>query len=143
MTDKTIDFKALAAPFGHRDIAWRFQSAWVIGGDPKKPCARVLAYITNRAIQQRLDEICTPANWQNLFPGGDNSRAFICGISIRIDNEWITKYDGSDTTIKEPVKGGLSGAMKRAAVQWGMGRYLYRLKGGWAKFHPDAFMKAK
>ena len=50
------------------------------------------------------------------------------GISIRINGEWITKYDVSDPTQIEPVKGGFSGAMKRAGAQWGIGRYLYQLQ---------------
>jgi hypothetical protein len=40
----------------------------------------------------------------------------------------ITKWDGAEQTQIEAVKGGLSGSMKRAAVQWGIGRYLYDLE---------------
>src|SRR5690606_38042070 len=50
-------------------------------------------------------------------------------------DEWVTKWDGAENTEKEAVKGGLSGAMKRAAVQWGIGRYLYQLEEGWANVH--------
>ncbi|MGH7576528.1 MAG: Rad52/Rad22 family DNA repair protein [Longimicrobiales bacterium] len=32
----------------------------------------------------------------------------------------------------ESVKGGLSAATKRAAVEWGIGRYLYGIEEGWA-----------
>ena len=56
----------------------------------------------------------------------------LCGISIKINNEWITKWDGAENTDIEGVKGGLSGSMKRAAVQWGIGRYLYNLEENWA-----------
>ncbi len=35
---------------------------------------------------------------------------------------------GCRETQVEAVKGGRSGAMKRAAVQWGIGRYLYNLE---------------
>ena len=51
----------------------------------------------------------------------------MCAISIRINNEWVTKWDGAQETAVEPIKGGFSDAMKRAAVQWGIGRYLYYL----------------
>ena len=47
----------------------------------------------------------------------------------------MIKWDGGPSTQIEPVKGGLSGAMKRSAVQWGIGRYLYSLPVGWAKVH--------
>ena len=92
----------------------------------------VLAYITARAIQSRLDEVCGPENWCNtpasiveVRPG---ITAFQEGISINIGNdEWVTKYDVCEPTHIEPAKGGFSGAMKRAGAQWGIGRYLYHL----------------
>lgn len=52
-----------------------------------------------------------------------NNGGVECGISIKIDGEWITKWDAAENTQVEAVKGGRSGAMKRAAVQWGIGRY--------------------
>ena len=62
----------------------------------------------------------------------------MCGISIRVPREngateWVTKWDGAENTDIEAVKGGLSGAMKRAAVQWNIGRYLYNLEEGWVE----------
>ena len=51
-------------------------------------------------------------------------------------NEWIKKSDGSGATDIEPVKGGLSGALKRAASVLGIGRYLYTLEGKWVKIEP-------
>lgn len=77
---------------------------------------------------ERLDEVAGPGNWKNEFkPWVGNSQ--LCGISIRNPDtgEWVTKWDGSESTDVEPVKGGLSASMKRAAVQWGIGRYLYNL----------------
>jgi hypothetical protein len=52
----------------------------------------------------------------------------LCSLSIRVGDEWVTKQDGAENTQIESTKGGLSGAMKRAAVQWGCGRYLYALE---------------
>ena len=56
----------------------------------------------------------------------------MCGISIKCDGEWVTKWDGSGNTDFEAVKGGFSGSMKRAAVQWGIGRYLYNIEATFA-----------
>ena len=36
----------------------------------------------------------------------------------QIDSEWVTKWDAAENTQVKPSKGGRSGAMKRAAVQW-------------------------
>jgi hypothetical protein len=88
----------------------------------------VLAYVTNRAIQMRLDEVCGPMGWQNQYKEAPNG-GIMCGISIwdAEKQQWVTKWDGAENTQVEAVKGGLSGSMKRAAVQWGIGRYLYKL----------------
>lgn len=136
-----INFQALAAPFPSQDIEWRIQQAGAKNG---RPWAKCLAYVTNRAIMERLDTVVGPANWSNRFevgPGG----GILCGIAIRIGDEWITKWDGAENTDIEAVKGGLSGAMKRAAVQWSIGRYLYKLEEGWANIHDNGeyFGKAK
>lgn len=110
-----MSWERLAAPFSPEDIKHR-----------KGPNGKQLPYVTNRAIQDRLDEVMGPANWKNEFrEWGQGSPGVLCGLSLRIDNEWITKWDGAEQTDIEAVKGGLSDAMKRAAVQWGIGRYLY------------------
>jgi hypothetical protein len=126
----TIDELArrFAQPFAANEIEWRVQSS---GKTQRGPWVRVLAYVTNRAIMDRLDAVCGIAGWKNEYkplPDG----ALTCGLSIRVGEEWITKWDGADKTDIESTKGGLSNAMKRAAVQWGIGRYLYHLEEGYA-----------
>jgi hypothetical protein len=123
-----IDLRKLSEPFPSRDIEWRVSRA---GKGRNGIFCNVLAYITARAIQQRLDEVCGPENWRNeapqIVPIGEKTVAFIVGISIKIGTEWVTKWDVSEPTNIEPAKGGFSGGMKRAGAQWGIGRYLYHL----------------
>ena len=133
-TANSIDFAKLREPFPAADVEWRIGQS---GSKADGTCwAKVLAYITNRAIMQRLDEVCGPENWQNEYRtapnASDKHKGVICGISIRVNGEWITKWDGADSTDIEEIKGGLSDSMKRAGVQWGIGRYLYDLEEGWA-----------
>ena len=45
--------------------------------------------------------------------------------------EWVCKWDGAELSEIEPVKGGLSDSMKRAAYQWGIGRVLYDMNTVW------------
>lgn len=117
----------LKKPFIPEDIEWRVQRSGIKNG---KGWAMVLAYVTNRAIMDRLDEVCGPAHWRNEFseaPGGEGG--ILCGLSIEVSpNNWVVKYDGAERTQVEAVKGGFSDSMKRAAVQWGIGRYLYNLE---------------
>jgi hypothetical protein len=117
--------RELKQPFSMSDLEWRIQQSGI--SKDGKPWAMVLAYVTNRAIMNRLDEVVSVGGWRNEYSPLPNSvgEGALCGISIKIDGEWITKYDGADNTAVEATKGGLSGAMKRAAVQWGVGRYLY------------------
>lgn len=118
-----MELDKLSEPFAKEDIEWRIQRTGVASSGP---WAMVLAYVTNRAVQQRLDEVCGAGNWQNEFKESPDG-GVLCGISICNNDRWVTKYDGAENTQVEAVKGGLSGAMKRAAVQWGIGRYLYKL----------------
>jgi len=142
---RTINFEDLKKPFPPSDIEWRIGQA---GKGRNGFWAKVLAYITNRAIMDRLDEVCGPENWRNEFrewhgDGKNNASAQLCGISIRINGEWITKWDGAPNTDFESVKGGLSDAMKRAAVQWGIGRYLYDLGESWAEICDNGVRRDK
>jgi len=122
-----FDLNKLAEPFPADDVEWRVARA---GMGSKGIFCMVLAYITARAIQQRLDAVVGPENWRLEGPrmlAINGKSAFACGLSIRIGGEWVTKWDVAEPTNVEPAKGGWSGAMKRAGAQWGIGRYLYHL----------------
>ncbi len=121
-----IDYKKLADPFPRSDWEWRAERCGISDG---KPWVNVVPYIQNRAIQERLDKVCGPNNWRNEFVRW-GEKAQLCGISIWDEEkgQWITKWDGAEDTQFESVKGGLSASMKRAAVQWGIGRHLYEEK---------------
>lgn len=130
-------------PFPESDLEWRLQSCGERNG---KIWGRALAYITSRAVQDRLDEVCGPDGWQTTIRrDGD---AYLCTLSIRVTHEdgtteFISRTDGADATDIEPVKGGISGAVKRVAVQFGIGRYLYNLKDGWAVICEDGQYRGK
>jgi len=134
-----MDLSRLAEPFHQDDIEWRVSRS---GNGSKGPFAIVLAYITARAIQSRLDDVCGPENWRTEEPmmiEVAGKSAFAVGISIRnLLNkdgawEWITKWDVAEPTNIEPAKGGFSSAMKRSGAQWGIGRYLYHLDEAFAE----------
>jgi hypothetical protein len=150
-----IDFSRLALPFEEDEIEWRLQQA---GEKQGRFWALCVPYVTNRAIQQRLDEVCGVENWKNEFlPGPDGG--VMCGIGIRVkvhtrnlttgeeieSSEWLVKYDGAENPTMEggAIKGGLSNAMKRAAVQFGVGRYLYALEETWAEVNERGRFRGK
>lgn len=122
---------ALAEPFTPTDLEWRIMRAgrkdtgeiWAVG----------VPYVTSRAIMDRLDQAVGPGNWQNEFKEwGLGTPGVLCGISINVEGSWVTKWDGAEQPPERggmavAVKGGFSAALKRAAVTWGIGRYLYSM----------------
>lgn len=118
---------ALAQPFAPADLEWRLQHV-----NTEKPYGIAVPYVTNRAIQNRLDDVVGPDNWYNDYRPWHNSgkkESQLCGLSIYFEEKklWITKWDGAEDSDIESIKGGLSDSMKRAAVQWGIGRVLYEM----------------
>lgn len=119
---------ALTAPFQSADIEWRVSAT-----NSAKTSGLAVPYVTNRAIQNRLDSTVGIDGWHNDFVPWKGENAQLCGISIYFPSleAWITKWDGADDSDIESVKGGLSDSMKRAAVEWGIGRYLYGMTQKW------------
>ena len=137
------DLKKLSSPFDPSEIEWFIG---VMTQDKTKGLA--IPFVSNRAVQNRLDEVCGVDGWRNEYNALKESDIFdrngtitgkkfsyLCGISIWSESksQWITKWDGAEDTDIEALKGGLSSAMKRAAVQWGIGRYLYYLDSPWVE----------
>ena len=135
-------WEKLAAPFPAKDIEWRIAQSGLKDG---RPWGKVLAYITARAIMDRLDTVLGPENWSHEvypFTIGD-VHGFKCRLMIQGDDHTIVHEDVCDISDIEPAKGAVSGSLKRAAVHVGIGRYLYNLDGGWADFSEDGEHSAK
>lgn len=121
----TIDIAALSAEFPRSAVSWRAQS---VTRDGSK--AMALAYIDARDVMGRLDDVCGPENWSDSYVETAKGRV-IATIAIRTDDGWVSKSDGAGDTDIEGDKGGISDAFKRAAVKWGIGRYLYATATPW------------
>lgn len=137
-----MDLRKLQEPFPADAIEWRIgRAGYTKAGKLYGTC---LAYLTNRAIMQRLDDVCGPLNWKNEYKAGPMG-GILCGLSLydAEKKEWIQKWDGAENTDIEAVKGGLSDAMKRAAVQFGIGRYLYDLEEGYTAISDNGKHYAK
>lgn len=118
-------FQELAAEFPREAVHWRAQSVTKDGDK-----AMALAYIDARNVMDRLDQVCGPAGWTDRYEETPKGR-LICTLSILVDGEWISKSDGAGDTDVEGDKGAISDALKRAAVKWGIGRYLYDMPTPW------------
>lgn len=133
--------KKLQEPFKANEIEWRVQQVKATRNGKK---AIVLPYVTSRAIQDRLDDVFGIAGWKNEYHEW-RGNGVLCTISCKVGDEWISKSDGADTTNIEATKGGFSASMKRTAVQWGVGRYLYKLDQQWMNIESsgDNFVNSK
>lgn len=124
--------EALSAPFDPKDVKFKPQMV-------KNNRALAMGYIDARLIQDRLDEVLGVENWQDRYdflPDG----SVVCRLRLKLGGRWITKTDvGSPSEQPDSgdrVKAAVSDALKRAAVKFGIGRYLYRLPAQWVDYDP-------
>lgn len=129
----------LKEPFLSSRIHWRVGATTK---DKKKGIA--LAYIDARDVMNRLDSVCD--DWSDSYqtepPRSVRKKDYsgeyyfeqipgrvICTLTIN----GISRADGAGETAVEGEKGGISDAFKRAAVKFGVGRYLYYLPNQWVE----------
>lgn len=130
MGDTTGVLERLAAPFQADEVKWK---PAVVQGER----ALALAYVDARVVQDRLDDVLGVTGWQDEYEFlADGS--VVCRLKLRIGGEWITKVDVGGQS-EQPDEGdrrkaAVSDALKRAAVKFGVGRYLYRLPQQWANY---------
>lgn len=88
-----------------------------------------VAYVDARQVQDLLDEVMGPSKWQCLFY--EVAGRPFCKIGVKFGDEWIWKADtGSESNI-EREKGLASDCFKRAAVHFGVARFLYSMDPVW------------
>lgn len=97
---------------------WKVQTAKSWG-------CECVAYVDARQVMDLLDEALGPENWQDHYR--EVAGNVYCDLKIKVDGEWVTKSDCGSESSFEKEKGQASDAFKRAAVKWGIGRFLYRL----------------
>lgn len=124
------EFEILTSLFKKSDIYWRIMDA-----ADDRSVGRPVPYIDSRTVQNRLDEAVGPGRWSSSFSeiiANNRLLAVRCTIGIFIEGQWVYKEDAAhlDTTssLERAIKGAYSDAFKRAAVHWGIGRYLYNYK---------------
>jgi hypothetical protein len=134
MGGTTDDIRAaLAEPFDPKVIGWKPQSA-------KGNRALAVAYIDARDVMDRLDAVVGVGAWSDEYtplPAGCVS----CRLRVKVGGEWVTKEDvggpSDQPDAGDKLKAAYSDALKRAAVKFGVGRYLYSLPAVWCDFDPQ------
>lgn len=97
---------------------WKVQTA-------KEWGCECVAYIDARQVMDLLDEVVGAQNWADDYKEIDGK--VFCSLGILINDKWVFKTDCGTESSYEKEKGQASDAFKRAAVKWGVGRFLYHL----------------
>jgi hypothetical protein len=109
------ELKELQKEIPHK---WRVQSF-----SKYKPSGSCVAYIDARQAEDLLDDVVGAENWQVDYK--EVCGLLMAGVSIKIGDEWVTKWDTGSESNVEKEKGHVSDSFKRACVKWGVGRFLY------------------
>lgn len=140
----------LSAPFSAQTIQWR------VGATSKdKSKGQALAYIEARNVMDRLDQTLG-LDWEDTYeliyeetypipPTNKTELAFLaekqhpekkitgvkCKLSIIVEGKKITKEGIGVLSAASELKGAESDSLKRAAIKFGIGRYIYKIPNYW------------
>ena len=117
----------LRKPFPADKISFKIQTK-----PNDKGNSLVVAYLDARDVMERLDEVVGP-DWSDRYERIEGSRGLVCYLTVC----GVTRADvGADDNENEQAKSAFSDAFKRAAVKFGIGRFLYELPRMWAQVRP-------
>ncbi|EYB66375.1 Rad52/22 double-strand break repair protein [Deinococcus phoenicis] len=121
--------RRLQAPFPSHLVGWKPQAL-----TKDRSRALLVAYVDARAVQDRLDAVC-PDDWSfeiAVVPGTPTPT-----VKGRLTVLGVTREDIGEAGEGEAGTRGAasSDALKRCAVQFGIGRYLYDLPKTWVDWN--------
>jgi len=122
--------KALAAPFREADVSW----VVVATSNKNTPQMTELwaPYLEADPIIDRLDEVLGPDGW-SLDIEAVGERGAICRLTILGVMKAGAGQIAADQKTDQPFKAAATDALKRAAVLFGIGRYLHKVQNEWRK----------
>lgn len=119
--------RRLREPFDPKEVDFRVQGR----ASEATGKAQVVAYIDARAVQDRLDTVVGAGNWAFDWTPLviDNGEVQVAKGTLVVYG--VAKSDAGSASNFEQSLGAVSHCFKRAAVHWGIGRYLYNLPVAW------------
>jgi hypothetical protein len=122
----------LAEPFRPDQLGWKAAAT-----TKDKARAMAVPHLDARDVMNRLDRVVGVTNWRDdyqVLPSG----GVVCKLSVRFGRQWVTKCDAGGQSDQDDqrdrLKAAFSDALKRAAVKFGIGRYLYYLPKQWVPY---------
>ncbi|WP_018111760.1 Rad52/Rad22 family DNA repair protein [Thermus igniterrae] len=133
-------WRKLSEPFPPGEVQWRIEA---LSRDKKR--ALVVPYVDARTVLDRLDRVVGPEGWHDAYEVlADGERVVrdergerrerLVEVKCRLTLLGVTKEDVGEG---DSLKAAFSDALKRAAVKFGVGRYLYRLEKQWVEYDAE------
>lgn len=128
-----MELAALLKPFPVGEVELKVQA---FTKDRKR--AQVVAYVDARTVMDRLDAVVGPDKWEDHYEVladkvVDGNRLVEAKCTLTLFLEAGAGVSKEDVGEGDSLKAAFSDAFKRAAVKFGVGRYLYRLPKVWAE----------
>ncbi|HKV58704.1 MAG TPA: Rad52/Rad22 family DNA repair protein [Ktedonobacteraceae bacterium] len=121
--------KGLREPFDPADVDFRVQGRV----NEQTGRAQVVAYIDARMVQDRLDDVVGAGNWSFDWEPVVIDKGEVQVAKGTLTILGVSKADAGTASNFEQSLGAVSHCFKRAAVHWGVGRYLYDLPMSWVQ----------
>ncbi|MBC8254249.1 MAG: hypothetical protein H8E35_09470 [Ardenticatenia bacterium] len=133
MTEKNLQsvMAALAAPFPVEDIYWKPQA---MTRDRKKALA--VPYADGRAYEDCLNQV-VPGDWASNVTFTPAPPKIVCTATLTVCG--ITRTGDGEASLSDEnaATGAYAQAFKRAAMRFGLGRYLYDLSSPWVAYDQE------
>lgn len=125
-------YEWLSRPFPEGTVKFK---PGVVSGNKCLP----MAFIDARDVSHRLNTVLGLAGWDTRYKM-IAPNLVQCRLRLWLDGRWIAREDVGDIS-EQPSKGdqmksAFSDALKRAAVHFGVGAYLYKTKLAWVDYDP-------
>jgi hypothetical protein len=133
-TDWTEISKELTTPFPSTVVKER-----VMATNADKTAGMLASYVDARDVEERLDSAVGAGEWSFSWSLIDPDRKAVKGTLtiLGVTKEDVGYPNGPED--KEPLKSAVSDALKRAAVQFGVGRHLYSEETRWVEINDKGF----
>lgn len=121
--------RGLQQPFDPSEVEFRVQGRM----NEQSGRAQVVAYVDARVVQDRLDQVVGAGNWSFDWEPIVIDKGEVMVAKGTLTVLGVSKSDAGTASNFEQSLGVVSHCFKRAAVHWGVGRYLYNLPMNWVQ----------
>lgn len=132
VTQHNLVLQDLARPFPAADVRWRVRA---VSRDGRR--ALVAPHVDPRALLDRLDALVGPGGWSDAYELDHERAQAKCTLTVL----GVAKQDVGEGPAGQErpagLKAAVADALERAAVKFGVGRYLAKVEPVWVDYDAD------